>query len=1655
MKILRKFLADTPRRIMLFVALVINGMALGQTQISGTVNPSNFTTTAGQTKNFILTGDVFFSGGNSITVAGNLTIDLNGHVMQNTHYNYIVGVEDGGVFTLKDSNPTTKHYGKPETITPPGTTFNLPYLWNYRASYNASTSNAIEIDGGILTGGMGTMAGGVSVRNGGTFNLEGGTIAGCFIYLNGGLFSATDVDTEFANAENFDDGCFKKNGFGGGVYVYPTGTFNMTGGRICYNYAALAGGGVHTSSPNFNMTGGQIDHNQVSGSSHAYGGGVYVSHSADHNPSGQAFNGSFTMSGGSINNNTAYRGAGAFVTADATMTMSNNADVSNNLATQFGGGIELDGTSGHIAKLEMNGGSISNNTANSGGGVMEYGYSLFNMNGGVISGNNAFNTGGNGNGGGVYVQNATFNLNAGTLENNTATRYGGGVNINQDATFSIGSSGNVLIKGNQAAFGGGIVSEVSSSLTLNQNVTMEDNQATYDGGGMMIEQGTVTLTGAKIRNNTAGNNGGGIALNISRIAGTISFTMTGGEITGNRAGTSNQTSPLPGSIGDMEWDRSGGGISITANNATTSNSVTVNLRGGVISDNHLGDYGNDGGGVYVNVTTGSGSITLTNNIQIENNTANRYGGGVYFGNNTTMSVGAGTMTVKDNTVNAVPNNIYLCTNKTIAVTGAFDPQYVGIYTQSTAATIKVFTGTQALLGPIYTGMVNGTKNIFDDKQIYSALYPYNNDYSIFFSNTSPWSPLQQTVKKADDLVDNNHDGVYEIGNVKQLTAFLWYVNGITKHDNNFSPSVPDADAILTADINMQGHYWVPINNYQGTFDGNGYIISNLNMVPTNADPERGLFGVNTSGTIKNVNLRHCNFASGGNYIGSVVSQMNGGTLYNSVAQCQLEATASATKAGGLVGHINGGEVHSSISICEMTGFTMGGLAGKVTSGNLYNSFANPQFHYSGGSYFVGGLVAENTGTVANCYVRFSRTQSLTGAKFGQLAGSNTGSITDCYTPEVFASDVPSAIVNSGSATSDKYKIVDAPYLYNRPNDNLVGSTGKTLTEKLNNWVSAQGTSSEYAFWKRTTAGGYTTSAHAGNINDDYPIHKMKDFSCAASPDGLFIHYKASLNRMITDYNTLGNGTIWLYASPKTASNTDETINVANATTVKLYIDEDAALLQADGNTLNAFTSQTLGDYTAPNRGERWHYCSSSLTQSTIGFSYASDGVQFNWDANPCGVSFSDANDAAVFPGDLTSNDITKVDLYAFYEPEYHWINLKRNTNSHWHMNATTEPIVYTGNGTGGDGNETYLIPGKGYLMSIDKEQLLQNWGTLNNGNVTLQDITYNEANAWAGLLGYNLLGNPYQSYLDFNAFIGDNDNNALNASKANVEPTYAVYDPKIGAYIQFKTGSSKGSRSADGMIHPHQGFLIRRTGGSYNATATFKNTMRSTNSTSPFRSEQPAYPLVNLTLTDGAGNADIAVLELGRESNEGAEKLRVGNCNARISLALGHYEYAILFRNEVEDYQALHLEALVEGIYTLSWETANADFETLTLIDNITGETTDMLSNDSYTFEANPEQYASRFKIVIGDYKDVDENIEDGSSTGSTTAGTFAYNANGEIHFVDTCYDASLQIIDMTGRVIYSSDTKQTVSTKGMAPGVYILRLVSKTGTKIQKMVIG
>ena len=166
----------------------------------------------------------------------------------------------------------------------------------------------------------------------------------------------------------------------------------------------------------------------------------------------------------------------------------------------------------------------------------------------------------------------------------------------------------------------------------------------------------------------------------------------------------------------------------------------------------------------------------------------------------------------------------------------------------------------------------------------------------------------------------------------------------------------------------------------------------------------------------------------------------------------------------------------------------------------------------------------------------------------------------------------------------------------------------------------------------------------------------------------------------------------------------------------------------------------------------------------------------------------------------------------------------------------------------------------------------------------------------------------------------------------------------------------------------------------------------------------------------------------------------------KLFIKQGLQDYAVVYA-EMQGEVPVNFKTAENGSYTLSVNHENTEMNYLHLIDNMTGADVDLLQTPEYTFEAKTDDYASRFRLVFS------TDDENGASTGSAS---FAFINNGNIIITDNVEDATLQVIDMMGRVIVSreGDVSGNISTNGMTAGVYVLRLISGENVKTQKIMI-
>ena len=426
-----------------------------------------------------------------------------------------------------------------------------------------------------------------------------------------------------------------------------------------------------------------------------------------------------------------------------------------------------------------------------------------------------------------------------------------------------------------------------------------------------------------------------------------------------------------------------------------------------------------------------------------------------------------------------------------------------------------------------------------------------------------------------------------------------------------------------------------------------------------------------------------------------------------------------------------------------------------------------------------------------------------------------------------------------------------------------------------------------------------------------------------------------------------------------------------------------------------------------------------------------------------------------------------MDFYTWNEPNYHWINFKRNGPNHWHsdephVNLEYVPVALPKSMTPYpvNQNEDSLIIGRGYMAAIATETFMQSHGRLNGGSV-LGDSIMLTANG-KNLTGWNLVGNPYHGYLDFEKLASQNGSAFVTGEEGYDVPFYVVYDAdghtnvQGSGFLYYPKQGSNGGAYAGRYMHPHQGFYMKAKEDS--VMLHFDESMiaprdsldlTTTETDGHFRSIdawRPNYPLVNLFLSSDHGCNDITVVELERPEWGGALKmkdLRVGN--AVFYARHGETNYAALFAQKGVDRIPLWFDPHEDDIYTIKWNTANAIFHSMYLIDNIAGVQYDMLMNDSYTFEGHTEDYPSRFYIVFS-LTDIEENVD-------ITHQPFAF-FDGSQWMVTG--DGDLQFIDLLGRILAEKHVSgQTrISLPEVACGTYLFRLTNNQETKIQKIII-
>ena len=314
-----------------------------------------------------------------------------------------------------------------------------------------------------------------------------------------------------------------------------------------------------------------------------------------------------------------------------------------------------------------------------------------------------------------------------------------------------------------------------------------------------------------------------------------------------------------------------------------------------------------------------------------------------------------------------------------------------------------------------------------------------------------------------------------------------------------------------------------------------------------------------------------------------------------------------------------------------------------------------------------------------------------------------------------------------------------------------------------------------------------------------------------------------------------------------------------------------------------------------------------------------------------------------------------------------------------------------------------LAAGQGYLYANDYG------GFINMGGImaaTADDVTITEFSG-KPFAGFNLIGNPY--------------------------PCNVTIDKPF--YRLAEGGAVLATEATDNTvaIAPMEGVFVCADG-----TETVSFTKASATSTTDGRNLLSMRVSRNRSSKDDRVDTDNAIVRFG----EGAmlRKLVLTPDLSQLYVAKGGTDYAIV-NAEAEGEMPVSFRAATNGSYTFSVAAEGVGFNYLHLIDHKTGADVNLLQTPYYTFEAKTTDYESRFKLVFSVGAPTDDEV-------------FAYY-NGSQWVVSSEADATLQVIDVMGRVLSSQSINGDAEVSiDRDAGVYLLRLINGSDVKVQKIII-
>lgn len=354
-----------------------------------------------------------------------------------------------------------------------------------------------------------------------------------------------------------------------------------------------------------------------------------------------------------------------------------------------------------------------------------------------------------------------------------------------------------------------------------------------------------------------------------------------------------------------------------------------------------------------------------------------------------------------------------------------------------------------------------------------------------------------------------------------------------------------------------------------------------------------------------------------------------------------------------------------------------------------------------------------------------------------------------------------------------------------------------------------------------------------------------------------------------------------------------------------------------------------------------------------------------------------------------------------------------------------------------------ITVGKGYRVfvrgTIDAGRLTglittQDAITLDlNGTLTTGDVNMNPTFNSSGTLandGWNLMGNPYASPIDWNAFHdasrSGSDPDFSGTDYAHLDPSIFIYDASSNSYLSYNALSA--GTLTNGIIPSGAAFWVKAVASS--PTMTMKETYK-TSSTPVNVFKTNEHPDLTIRLFKDQFNYDDLIIKYIDESKAGFDAYDINKMwSSEVNLAAmlpGSKYLALNAKPSKPAGDTIPISAYVRanGEYTLNFSNTEtfAANKPLYLLDFYNGNIVDLRSKDKYIFTADmfdPNSYGdNRFALVVGTIVTSTNGFNDLSQQSEKTLYPYPQATRDFVTIMGMqAKNAEIQIRDMSGKLM-------------------------------------